>query len=79
MDIGSDDVFIVVESAAEAADSFRLRNPGLALIPCSEPILVERFLVWRSDDDNPVLAAFIKQIALLDEELTSGQPGNVGI
>lgn len=66
MDIGPGEVFIVVESAADAPDAFYLRNPGLRIIACAEPILVTRFVIWRASDDNPVLAAFLEEVARLD-------------
>lgn len=62
MKIGPREVFIVVESAAAAPGSFYLRNPELAIIPCSEDIWVTRYAIYREGDTNPVLSAFLTEL-----------------
>ena len=63
MKIGSGDVFIVVESAAASPDTFYLRNPELVLIPCADDVWVTRYAIYRKDDPNPVLQAFLEKLA----------------
>lgn len=62
MDVGPSDVFIVVESAARTPDAFYLRNPDLAIIPCTDPIRVTRYLVYRDGDESPALGAFLERL-----------------
>ena len=66
MRIGSREVFIVVESAAASPDAFYLGNPDLAVIECADDVLVTRYLIYRRDDGNPVLLAFLDAMARLD-------------
>lgn len=73
MDIGPGEVFIVVESAADAPDTFYLRNSSLRIISCAEPILVTRFVIFRANDDNPVLAVFLEEVTRLDAAQAAGQ------
>lgn len=68
MDIGPDEVFIVVEGAAASPQSYYLQNPNLVIVPCAENILVTRYLVWRKDDTNPALAAFLNIVRRMQEE-----------
>ena len=65
MGIGPNDVFIVVESAAESPDAFYLRNPDLAIVPCTELIRVTRYLVYRDGDESPALRAFLEKLGEL--------------
>lgn len=62
MSVGPNDVFIVVESAAQTPDSYYLRNPDLAIIPCSDPVRVTRYVVYRAGDDSPALRAFLGKL-----------------
>lgn len=63
MKIGPGDVFIVVESAAASPGTFYLHNPELALIPCTDDVWVTRYAIYRADDTNPVLQAFLEKLA----------------
>lgn len=63
MKIGPADVFIVVESAAASPGTFYLHNPDLVIIPCADDIWVTRYVIYRADDDNPVLTAFLEKLA----------------
>ena len=65
MGIGPNDVFIVVESAAQSPDAFYLRNPDLVIVPCAEPIRVTRYLVYRDGDESPALRAFLEKLGEL--------------
>lgn len=62
MKIGDREAFIVVESATASPDSFYLRNPELAIVPCDEDIRVARYAVYREANANPVLAAFLAEL-----------------
>lgn len=60
--LGPDDVFIIVESAAETPDGFCLNNPGIVIVPCSDDITVTRYAAYRTGDCNPVLSTFLKAL-----------------
>ncbi len=62
MRLEPDDVFIVVEGAARTPETYYLQNPNLAIVPCSDDIRVWRYLVWRKDDNNPALRAYLDVI-----------------
>lgn len=59
MKVNADEVFIVVEGAAKNPQSYYLQNPNLAIVPCTDPIFVTRYVLYRKDDDNPALHAFL--------------------
>jgi DNA-binding transcriptional LysR family regulator len=66
IDLERNEYFIVVESAASAPDEFYLRNPGLRIIPCSEPIWSVCYLIYRSNNDNPALRLFLDEFDALE-------------
>ena len=71
MKIGPGDMFIVVASAAASPGTFYLHNPELVVVPCADDVWVTRYAIYRADDQNPVLAAFLRT---LEAETTSVRP-----
>lgn len=65
IELGSDEYFIVVESAAATPGTFFLDNPSLTLVPCIEPVWSVCYLVFRSDDVNAALSLFLNQFDLM--------------
>ena len=62
MKLGANEVFIVVESAASTPEAYYLQNPNLTLVPCSDPIITTRYILYRLGDTNPALQAFLDAI-----------------
>lgn len=62
MKLGANEVFIVVESAASTPEAYYLQNPNLTLVPCSDPIITTRYILYRLGDTNPALQAFLDAV-----------------